>query len=206
MGEWRYTLTEIRKYIEAVKRNNSTSVDISSLTNTLNQIEDNLEIKDKFLILDRMNNPTREYDKNIYHYIEAVKELNQQHRQYTQIIITAGYATYFGLWSISKPLLNNQTTKWSLLLLLISALSFICFEVFKVATEGYSLNFKNKALLKAITEDDLDSKIEKVNKAYRYDNCMALWIHRFWHISFPISVITGLLAISFIAYGLFSSL
>lgn len=48
---------------------------------------------------------------------------------YTNIMIAAGYAGYFGLWQFTKDLLSKQQALWSALLVLVSLVSFILFEV-----------------------------------------------------------------------------
>ena len=51
---------------------------------------------------------------------------------YTAIIIFGGYAGVFGIWQLSKEYLTKDQVLWSALLLLISLLSFVLFEVIKM--------------------------------------------------------------------------
>ena len=51
---------------------------------------------------------------------------------YTTIVIFGGYAGVFGIWQLSKEYLGKDQVLWSALLLLISLLSFVLFEVIKM--------------------------------------------------------------------------
>lgn len=195
MGEWRLTITELRHRISDVKNNNITTVNIVNLEKTLDEIEDNFEISDKWATLDKINNPRREYDKNLDHYIKYLKEESAEYRQYTQLVITAGYAAYFGLWSITKDLMNPWPSAVSFLLLTISALSFIILEVVKIGLIGFGINIRNKALLMARVEDDLDIRLDHLSYADKYKNRFDLWVSRIWVVTYPISLLFGLAAI-----------
>jgi hypothetical protein len=202
MGEWRWVITDLRHKIANSRRLNITTINVDDFEKVLNELEDNFEIANKFEILDRINNPNREYDKNLDHYIKYMKEQNAEYRQYTQLVITAGYAAFFGLWSLTKDFLNPWPSKVSFLLLAISALSFIILEVVKIGLYGFDINVKNKALLLARIEDDLDRRLDHLKSADRYKNRFDLWISRIWIFSYPISLIFGLAAIFILASAL----
>ena len=51
---------------------------------------------------------------------------------YTTVIIFGGYAGFFALWQLTKDFLSKPQALWSALLILISLLSFILFEVVKM--------------------------------------------------------------------------
>lgn len=51
---------------------------------------------------------------------------------YTAIIIFGGYAALFTVWTHTKEYLNATTTMWVALLLGVSVLCFVMFEVFKM--------------------------------------------------------------------------
>ncbi len=206
MGEWRLTISELRRQIGQLKSRNITSVQVSQLEQSLDSMEDDFEIQDKWVILDKLNNPTREYDKNLDHYIKFVKEENESFRKYTQLVITAGYATFFGLWAVSNPYISPCDAKLSFLLLAISIFSFITLEVARVGLNGFSLHIKNTALLKGLAADCLDEKLGYVNSSDRYKNRFDLWLSRIWIISYPISLISGLSAIILLGFALFRSL
>ena len=51
---------------------------------------------------------------------------------YTAVIIFGGYAGFFAIWQLSNQYLSKEQTLWSALLLMISLLSFVLFEFFKM--------------------------------------------------------------------------
>src|SRR5688572_20847673 len=51
---------------------------------------------------------------------------------YTNLIVVAGYAAFFGLWTLTKPYLPRELALWAALLMLLSAATFVVFEVYKM--------------------------------------------------------------------------
>lgn len=202
MGEWRLAISALRNDIAIIKQQNLNTINVASLERRLNELEDDFEIEDKYLILDKINNPRREYYNNLNHYIKFFKEQNAEHRQYTQLVITAGYATFFGLWNISKSHIDPYMTMLIFLLLAISAFSFIVLEVVKVGLDGFGIHIKNNALLAATVEDNQELVMNKYAIAEKYKNRFDLWTSRIWVISYPISLVTGVLAIFTLAYSI----
>lgn len=201
MVDWHFAINAIRSEISGAKANNQINIEIRKLELLINYIESDLAVLDRDAILEKINNPNAQYDKNIDHYIRYVKEQNQLHKQYTQLIISAGYAGYFGLWSISKGYIDPITAKWSFLLFCISLLSFLILEIFKIGLDGFGIHIKNQALLKAKIEDNYQRKNDHVNSANRYEDCLELWISRIWVISYPVSVITGIAAFLLLGFA-----
>ena len=66
---------------------------------------------------------------------------------YTTVIIFGGYAGFFALWQLSKDYLSKEQALWSALLILISLLSFVLFEVAKMILVTKSV-FRKLAPLK----------------------------------------------------------
>lgn len=67
--------------------------------------------------------------------LEAQKELLSSSYSkagaYTNMVLGLGYAGFFGLWALTKEYLTNIQVLWSALLMAISLLIFILFEVYK---------------------------------------------------------------------------
>ena len=51
---------------------------------------------------------------------------------YTNVIVIGGYASFFGLWSVSKPYLSAVQARWAALIMLLSVSTFVFFEVYKM--------------------------------------------------------------------------
>lgn len=54
---------------------------------------------------------------------------------YTNIVMIAGYASFFGIWSMVKDL-NRPANKWAVVLMLISVTIFVVFEFVKMVWLG----------------------------------------------------------------------
>ena len=65
---------------------------------------------------------------------------------YTTVIIFGGYAGFFALWQLSQEYLSKEQALWSALLILVSMLSFILFEVLKMILVTKAVFSKAKAL------------------------------------------------------------
>ena len=65
---------------------------------------------------------------------------------YTTVIIFGGYAGCFAIWQMTKDLLTKQQAYWAALLLLISLLSFVLFEVTKMVLVTRMVMKKAKVL------------------------------------------------------------
>lgn len=206
MGEWRLVISALKNDISVLKQQNISTINVANLERRLSELEDDFEINDKYLILDKINNPRREYYKDLDHYIKFFKEQNAEYRQYTQLVITAGYATFFGLWNISNSYIEPYMTMLIFLLLAISAFSFIVLEVIKVGLDGFGIHIKNNALLAARVEDNHDLISDKYALADKYKNRFDLWTSRIWVISYPVSLVTGVSAIFLLAFSIGRSL
>ncbi len=202
MGEWRRTVIALRNEISKLNQQNIQTIQVAELERWLNNLEDDFEINDKYLVLDKINNPRREYSKNLDHYIKFYKEQNAEYRQYTQLVITAGYAAFFGLWNISNGQIDPTSSLWIFMLLSISAFSFIILEVIKVGLIGFGIHIKNKVLLDAVIEDRQELIENNYAIAERYKNRFDLWTSRVWVVSYPLSLVTGVAAIFLLAYSI----
>jgi hypothetical protein len=66
---------------------------------------------------------------------------------YTTVIIFGGYAGFFAIWQLSKEYLSRGQSLWSALLILISLLAFVLFEVLKMVLVSRSI-FSRMATLR----------------------------------------------------------
>ena len=66
---------------------------------------------------------------------------------YTTVVIFGGYAGFFGLWQLVKEHLSTQQVLWSALLVLVSLVAFVLFEVVKLVFVSVSV-FRQAAPLR----------------------------------------------------------
>ena len=82
---------------------------------------------------------------------------------YTTVIVFGGYAGFFAIWQLAKDHLSKGQTLWSALLVLVSLLAFVLFEVIKMVIVTRSL-FKRAAVLQ---EPAVQSNPERLVAALR---------------------------------------
>ena len=125
--------------------------------------------------------------------LDAQKELLahtfSQAKAYTNVILVAGYAGVFAIWSFLKDDLTKATAFSSGLLISISLALFIAWEV-------YSMFFRSQSILgvaRALEDPDrfeqlmLDYRTSEQERIIRYG--------RIWLIQLPLVVATGFGAI-----------
>lgn len=147
-----------------------------------------------------------DYEMRLDSYAKYGKEISKQAIHYTNIIITAGYAGFFGLWSISKDFINPTQAKITFILMGVSMFSFVIYEIIDNAFSGSNIANGANALLKAKEQDDLMLKIKWAEIASTYDGYRALWYYQFWHYSFATSVVFGMLAYFILVYVIATSI
>jgi hypothetical protein len=73
---------------------------------------------------------------------------------YTTVIIFGGYAGFFAICHLSKEYLSKDQTLWSALLIMISLLSFVLFEVLKMILVTRSVFAKVAVLRRPAVQAD----------------------------------------------------
>lgn len=116
--------------------------------------------------------------------------------QVNGFFITAGYGTFFGVWTIVKDELPLQARLWSCLFLLVSAALFVLWHL-------YGLLAMNE-VIHSIADEPAEGKIARTRAALRDRNLKIL--PRF---GIPITLTSAVLAfigVCILATGLISSL
>lgn len=185
-------IDDIKSKIKILKSNNNNLMPINDVEIFLQDI--------KKQVLDA------DYENRIDKYAKYGKEKTTAAIHYTNIIITAGYAGFFGLWSISKDYVIPSQAKITFIMISISLFSFVIYEVIDSALSGSNIENSCKALLKAKEQDNMMEKIDWVNVASTYDEYRPLWYYQFWAYSFSISVIFGLCAYALLIITIINNL
>ena len=105
---------------------------------------------------------------------------------YTNMVLGLGYAGFFGLWALTKEYLTNDQVLWAALLMLISLLTFILFEVYKSFYTSKSLLGMARAMSdpQNFHQKILQWESENQTKTIRFG---MIWSSVFW-----VTVITGI--------------
>lgn len=113
---------------------------------------------------------------------------------YTNLIMFGGYAGAFAIWNFTRDHLTAWAEIWAALLLIISLVTFIFFEVFKmIFSSGIAL--KQRALLtKTLPPDQFVKELEKLGQQDRMRTNK--WVIPLWVGSLAIAVPTALGAVA----------
>lgn len=133
--------------------------------------------------------------------IKLTSTMYDKSKAYTNLIIMAGYAGFFGLWSITKDNLTPKQVLWSALFLLISLSSFVFFETVKMIVNACfmsSMNNPLKRLPAAQTEEEFVNILTDFEKTTNSRNVKFI---RFWVISLWIIIPTVLIGVSILMYS-----
>jgi hypothetical protein len=113
---------------------------------------------------------------------------------YTNLIVIAGYAGFFGLWSLTRPYLTKPIALTAALLLAISLTIFVAFEIVKMVNS--SLASMRRARAFASEGDGTPETFVKNLKAHEAANLRDdLRIARFWPWSLTITLFFGIAGI-----------
>ena len=115
-------------------------------------------------------------------------------QSYSKVIITLGYGALLAIWSTTKPVLSERSLIWSGLLLVLSILAYVIFEVAQMIFYAW-MSWKwadttaKKGLLVALAEAE-----------QREDRWRApQW--RSWFVTLVIAVLTGFGAAGILIYA-----
>ena len=120
---------------------------------------------------------------------------------YTNLIIMAGYAGFFGLWSITKDNLTPKQVLWSALFLLISLSSFVFFETVKMIVNACFMLSRNSALKRLPGTQNVDEIINILKEHDKTTESRHVKFTYFWIIALIIIIPTALIGVSILMYS-----
>jgi hypothetical protein len=125
---------------------------------------------------------------------------------YTNFIILTAYAGFFGLWQLTKEFLSKEIALWSALMMLISIVTFVLFEVVKMVLIQH--NFMEK--VKVLKRPDVKQNPMALEKAFTdlgavHERALFHFM-RFWVAALLITILTGMSGASLLAYAFVSGL
>ncbi len=120
---------------------------------------------------------------------------------YTNVIVVAGYAAFFGLWTLTRPYLSKTHALWAALLMCISATIFVMFEVFKMVFTAESLNTQYMTFSKRMEGKKAQEVLDGIQKLEQASGKTSLTFVRAWRISLYIVVATGLVGVGILMFA-----
>lgn len=118
---------------------------------------------------------------------------------YTNLVVAAGYATFFGLWTLTKSYLPKTAALWAALLMLASATTFVVFEVYKMYTSGSTIQSRYDKLRQRIAGKPLSEVLAEYQEADLDAKKTALTFIPLWRICLGVTVATALSAVAILA-------
>jgi hypothetical protein len=120
---------------------------------------------------------------------------------YVNVIVIAGYAAFFGLWTLTKAHLAKDAAIWAALLMLISAATFVFFQVYQMVFIAQSLHSKYKNLDEKLTGKPAQTVLAELKQLEELGKRSALLLLSVWRIQLLVAVITALLAFGVLGYA-----
>ena len=125
---------------------------------------------------------------------------------YTNLVTVAGYAGFFALWQLAKEYLDRKQVIWSALLMLVSIVVFVLFEIYK----SYYTSRRWLELSRILSNPEnhnsinqLSSEIESYNlEGQRTD----VRFGTTWQAVFIVTVMSGLCAYGILLYAFIRAL
>jgi hypothetical protein len=113
---------------------------------------------------------------------------------YSNLLVLAGYASFFGLWQVTRGLVTPKLSALAALLMAISATVFVLFEVAKALFHSIALQQLNRAMTSAPIGNPqaLAQAIAQHNKSQERSTVSFM---RWWFVAFAITVAAGLGAV-----------
>lgn len=111
---------------------------------------------------------------------------------YANLLIVAGYAGFFALWQMTKDYLGRKQTLLSALLMLVSLIVFIVFEIYKGHYTSRFLKTFHNSILKREHQTSLGTFVEQMTALEQAERQGALRFLTFWNMTFWVTTITGL--------------
>lgn len=124
--------------------------------------------------------------------IESIRfhiEANKTARHYTNIIMVAGYAAFFALWSSVSKDLDSKERLLIAGLLSISLISFVAWEIAKSYVTMMQSDLISTAIWKSTSRSDLAGSVENLERNISLQDQK---LQSFWPLSYFTSVSTGL--------------
>jgi hypothetical protein len=140
-------------------------------------------------------------EKIIENQIKIITASYDKATAYTNLIVVAGYAAFFGLWTLTKAYLTKPLAMWAALLMLSSAATFVFFEVYKMFFTSRSLVSKYIGLSDRIKGKPLGQVLTELQKIDSEAKAEALRFLPAWRVSLLVAVITGLGGVGLLLYA-----
>ncbi|RFC37966.1 MAG: hypothetical protein DID89_2727548617 [Candidatus Nitrotoga sp. CP45] len=131
--------------------------------------------------------------------LNAQKELTAltfgQAQAYTNVVLLAGYAGFFAIWSFIKPYITKEQVLWSGLLIALSLTAFMLWEIFRQFHQSRSL----LELKRALNDPANFHGLLVQHKAK--EQTRIIHLGSIWAVVFVFTILTGFSAIGILLWA-----
>lgn len=133
-----------------------------------------------------------EHEQRIEAVTKILASLYEKAAAYSNVMIIAGYAAFFAVWANTKAYLGKRETLWAALLMAVSIILFVLFEIVKMFITGKGLMNLRKEVVSA-TPETFTAKLDELKNTEARFHLILLPI---WYVVFSACLIFALLAAS----------
>lgn len=120
---------------------------------------------------------------------------------FNNVIIIAGYAAFFGLWTFTKAYISKDQALWAALFMCISMATFVFFQVYQMTLTAQNLHKKYLSLDERLKGKTAQAVLAELKKLDEENKRAILRFLPIWRIHLLIAVSTGLLGFAMLAYA-----
>lgn len=136
----------------------------------------------------------RQIDLAIDIQVRIIASAYEKANAYTNLMIIAGYAGFFALWQMTNTYLGKKQTFFSALLMLLSIMIFVLFEIYKAHFSSGLLRRYQQTVQDKENRSSPEILVEKMNQFEAVERNAALRFVRLWQFTFWATTITGVAA------------
>lgn len=125
---------------------------------------------------------------------------------YTNLIILAGYAGLFALWQFTRDILSRTQVLTAALLILISIVVFVIFEIYKAHYTSRLLRQYLGVVQQPQNRTSPERLLSAMNTFEDAERAAAIHFVRFWQVVFWLTTVTGVSAALVLGYALVRAL
>lgn len=141
------------------------------------------------------------HEKRIDDFIEILSALYDKSAAYTNLIMAAGYAAFFAVWSNMKLLLTPLQMRVSALAMMLSLIVFVAWELTKMICT--SLNLQKQFDVSQVERQQFDQKLNEYKKSERKFNVKFLAM---WPFILVAAIVPAIIAASVLVYAFIADL
>ena len=125
---------------------------------------------------------------------------------YTNLIVLAAYAGFFGLWQLTKEFVTKEVAFLSALLMLVSVAAFVAFEVVKMVYINHNMMEKAKALKLPAVRQTPHALARALQEIGEVNERVGVHLMRYWAVTLIVTIASGMAAASVLGYAFVSGL